>query len=141
MEERNKKNKKHTKLHKLTCLVCKQDFGSYRLGTKTCSDKCYRKYASIGKTKREIYKSVNLPDGCYLSLDGYIILTSTKDGRKKFPIHRYIIEQKIGRKLLPDEIVHHKNENKLDNRVCNLQILSRSQHIQLHMKKRKAILK
>ena len=46
--------------------------------------------------------------------------------------HRHIIEQSIGRKLLLSEIVHHKNHDKLDNRIENLEIMSRAEHGKLH---------
>ena len=44
--------------------------------------------------------------------------------------HRFIMEQVIGRSLLPGEVVHHKNQNKLDNRVENLELFeSHSKHM------------
>ena len=46
--------------------------------------------------------------------------------------HRYIIEQEIGRKLKTEEIIHHINENRLDNRLENLQIMSRSEYALVH---------
>lgn len=46
--------------------------------------------------------------------------------------HRYIMEQHLGRKLGRDELVHHKNENKRDNQIENLVIMSRSEHARLH---------
>jgi len=51
-------------------------------------------------------------------------------------LHRLIAEQALGRKLTPGEIVHHKDENKLNNNLNNLEILSRSDHMKIHTQRR-----
>jgi hypothetical protein len=47
-------------------------------------------------------------------------------------LHRHLMEQHLGRKLGSDEVVHHINGDILDNRVENLQLMTRSQHSRLH---------
>jgi hypothetical protein len=46
--------------------------------------------------------------------------------------HRVIMENKIGRLLLNNEIVHHKNGNKKDNTEDNLELMTKSQHNIFH---------
>jgi hypothetical protein len=46
--------------------------------------------------------------------------------------HRVIMEQHLGRPLDRNEIVHHKNENTLDNRVENLAVMMPADHSRHH---------
>jgi HNH endonuclease len=52
---------------------------------------------------------------------------------KALRVHRSVLEQKLGRTLKPGEVVHHRNEDKHDNRPENLEALpSQSVHMILH---------
>jgi len=53
-------------------------------------------------------------------------------------VHRWVVEQHIGRELDSSEIVHHKDRNKVNNKISNLTILSRAEHTRLHMFGKKA---
>ena len=47
-------------------------------------------------------------------------------------VHRILMEEHLGRKLDSAEIVHHINFDKLDNKIENLQIVTRSKHNKIH---------
>ncbi len=74
-----------------------------------------------GHTKnRSGYVYVYNPTHPHCSSDGYVME------------HRLVIEQYIGRHLKKDESVHHINRNRKDNRLENLQLMTRSEHAKLH---------
>ena len=46
--------------------------------------------------------------------------------------HRIIMENHLGRLLNSNEVVHHKDENKKNNDISNLEVLSDIEHVRLH---------
>jgi hypothetical protein len=78
-------------------------------GKKYCSRKCYRP----------------IKPGRSIATDGYYVYSGNK-------VHRLIMEKHLGRKLKKSEIVHHRDGNKLNNSIENLEVMSRAKHNQLH---------
>jgi hypothetical protein len=68
-----------------------------------------------------------------MDADGY--LKTWINGKWK-KIHRLIMEYHCGFKLHPDEIVHHDNEIKSDNRWYNLLLETRRDHSYKHAVRR-----
>lgn len=66
--------------------------------------------------------------------DGYLI---QRGSRAKQLEHRVIAERALGRSLKADEVVHHINCNRNDNRPENLLICTQAYHMALHARMRR----
>lgn len=56
--------------------------------------------------------------------DGYVML------------HTVLMERAIGRYLKSNEVVHHVNHDRSDNRIENLRLMDKKEHCSMHMKER-----
>lgn len=102
---------------------------------------CKRKIVCIGKYcakhyyrfKRhgdcEIRKKNGNGEGSISRQNGYKYITV--NGRR-IGEHDAVMEKHIGRKLRKGEIVHHKNEDRLDNRLENLALMTIGDHTSYH---------
>jgi hypothetical protein len=113
----------------IKCDFCGNEFEiheCHRSVHNFCSKSCYSEWQKI-YIKEE--KSPRWNGGVHIQ-DGYIFHRQ-EDGSYKAE-HRLVVEKTIGRPLRSDEIVHHLDENKQNNNIDNLVVVTKAEHIQIH---------
>lgn len=114
---KNRETKKDTK-----CPQCGKTFKTTR--NKFCCKECAVKFMKINK--------INKKNGFWYE-NGYKVLYV--EGDKSIKEHIKVMQDFIGREINKNEIVHHINEIKDDNRLENLQLMTKGEHSSLHRKK------
>ena len=63
----------------------------------------------------------------FMASERYVRVWDKAQG-KALRVHRVLVEEALGRPLAPNEVVHHINGDRSDNRLENLQVLSSQGH-------------
>jgi hypothetical protein len=119
------------------CPICAVDFRPKRKEQVFCSLICRQKNNAKGRLgQRTGLQSKNYVQR--LSKDGHLRMYAAKhpfaEGRKEMQVHDMVMELHLGRRLLPHEVVHHRDENKTNNAIENLELKTHASHSSDHMK-------
>lgn len=148
---------------KAICKYCGKEFEQYRSNYRNtepqyCSSKCYhtasrkpkeyrtcawfgKPFAIDSRHKGKRFCGIECaglwkrsrPRKVTTGKSGYrYIWLSDGSGKRE---HIFLMEQSIGRKLAPNECVHHIDGNRANNSLDNLQLLTRGEHSRLHREK------
>ena len=97
------------------CPVCSKEYWVTKSREKvgwgiTCSRKCWNRY------RRKPH----------INYDGYVMMRM--ENGKDRGVHRIVMEKHLHRKLKSWEVIHHKDGNKLNNEISNLEIVVQNLH-------------
>lgn len=120
--------RKNRKLQDRECPECRKTFRPIRTAARYCSRPCM--WANNGGQNKK-------PECWWVNSRGYIEGRIWIDEHTQIRVkkHRWLMEKHLGRKLLSNEDVHHKDENKRNNRLTNLEVISHAEHTKHHNRK------
>lgn len=118
-----------------TEVICEQCGKKYYITNTRLQNRIWKHHLCSAKCRGEFYKEIYSQNrfgkdnpnwkGGYIK-DGYKIISNNLE-------HRIVIEKHLRRKLKSNEIVHHKDLNRLNNNINNLKLFqNHTDHIKFH---------
>lgn len=128
-----KRSRWYGHISKRTCSGCGGQKDYYAKLCRQCAPK-HRPLSGLKGKKHPAWKG-----GYRIDRDGYI-RTYAPDHpwpRKSgyVPEHVRVMELHLNRKMGPNESVHHRDENRRNNALENLEVMTRGEHSRLHRRK------
>lgn len=112
------------------CNECSREFRdkTRREGARYCSNPC--RLAALNRIPRP---TKGRGEGFIDKRGHRILVVWDGDERRELGEHRLVMEQVVGRRLTPQEVVHHINEVPADNRADNLWLCAdQAEHMRIH---------
>jgi hypothetical protein len=122
------------------CEECEIRFEANRAPRRFCGKPCaQRSNARKGRGVSGLRGRHRLKTGRRVDRDGYFrVLTGSHPFKRKTHYmleHVRTMETSIGRRILLSEVVHHRDHNRQNNALSNLELMDRSTHSKLHAKR------
>jgi hypothetical protein len=101
------------RLSDIACEACGSRFRPKTSRSRFCTRSCWYGHGRIGRHERtDGYVEVWVPKG-----------TPGRRSHGRMLEHRYVMQESLGRALAEGEYVHHRNGDRADNRIENLQLV------------------
>lgn len=107
-------------------LSIREGLGLHLVGKSRTFTQAWRENISKARTK---WSDENA-SGITRKPSGYIEITRGKN--KGRSVHVCVVEERLGRRLFADEVVHHIDRDRSNNSIDNLALVTRSGHARLH---------
>lgn len=111
------------------CEFCGVAFKPRKPTQRFCSIRCSNTKRNLAHAERQRQRPVT--DLKLIERNGYLMEWDRERAKYVYQ-HRLVMERHLGRRLESNEVVHHLNHDKHDNRLENLQIMDRSSHMRHH---------